>query len=218
MDARRKRVHRIGDDRGEARRREGNVLRSGLLHMTEAAVPWIEVAAKLKPFVARRVGAADVDDVLQEVLLRMHRGLGGLAEEERFTAWMYTIARNAITDHGRTRARHPIAEPNQQLAAAEEAEDDRVAARVLAGCLTVFIAHLPSPYREAVTLVELEGLTVREAAEAMAISVSGMKSRVQRGRAQLRQKLEECCAIAVDARGKVTEVSLRATCRPRACE
>lgn len=182
--------------------------------MTEAAVPWSDVAAKLKPFVARRVAADDVDDVLQDVLLRMHRGLGDLAEEQRFTGWMYTIARNAIADHGRSRARHPVAEPDDQLPAPEAEDDDRLAARLLAQCLTVFVARLPSPYREAVTLVELEGLTAREAAEAAGISLSGMKSRVQRGRAQLREMLERCCAIAVDARGKVTEVSLRPECRP----
>ncbi|MBA3396016.1 MAG: hypothetical protein H0T89_25520 [Deltaproteobacteria bacterium] len=41
------------------------------------------------------------------------------------------------------------------------------------------------------------------------ISVSGMKSRVQRGRAQLRELFERCCEIAVDARGKPTDFALR---------
>src|SRR6185312_9496618 len=92
-------------------------------------------------------------------------------------------------------------------------DDDRDAARALAGCVSLFVAALPSPYREAVTLVELEGLTAREAAEMAGISVSGMKSRVQRGRAQLRELFELCCEIAVDARGKVTDY----TRRPRPC-
>jgi RNA polymerase sigma-70 factor (ECF subfamily) len=64
---------------------------------------------------------------------------------------------------------------------------------------------LPSPYREAVTLVELEGLTISEAAGMVGISLSGMKSRVQRGRAQLRELFERCCEIELDARGKVTD-------------
>ncbi|MBK8239755.1 MAG: TauD/TfdA family dioxygenase [Deltaproteobacteria bacterium] len=59
------------------------------------------------------------------------------------------------------------------------------------------------PYREALTLTELEGLTQREAAEMLGISLSGMKSRVQRGRAQLRRALEVCCDIDVDVRGRV---------------
>ena len=85
--------------------------------------------------------------------------------------------------------------------------------RALSACVSVFVARLPSPYREAVTLVELEGLTAREAAEMVGISVSGMKSRVQRGRAQLRQMFDECCEIALDARGKVTDF----TPRPQPC-
>ena len=56
---------------------------------------------------------------------------------------------------------------------------------------------------------ELEGLTQKEAADMLGISLSGMKSRVQRGRARLRAKFEQCCAIAQDARGKVTD------CDPR---
>jgi RNA polymerase sigma-70 factor (ECF subfamily) len=128
---------------------------------------------------------------------------------------MYQIARNAVADHGRTRARHPVAEPEEHVA--ESADDDRVAATALAACLSMFVARLPSPYREAITLVELEGMTIQAAAEIAGISLSGMKSRVQRGRAQLRAMLDACCAIAVDARGKVTNVVSRgnpACCGP----
>ncbi len=78
--------------------------------------------------------------------------------------------------------------------------------------MSLFVAQLASPYRAAVTLVELEGLTAREAAEMAGISVSGMKSRVQRGRAQLREMFDRCCEIALDARGKITEFSPRTAC------
>ena len=73
----------------------------------------------------------------------------------------------------------------------------------------MFVAQLESPYREAVTLVELEGLTAREAAEMVGISISGMKSRVQRGREQLRTLFDACCEIALDVRGKVTDYAPR---------
>ena len=177
-----------------------------MLPVTVAAVPWPEVAARLRPFVARRVDGADVDDVLQEVATRIHRGLATLRDDERLDAWLFQIARNAIADHGRVRARHPLVVADRPEPSSIEAgeEDERVAARALAGCVAVFVARLPSPYREAITLVELEGRTAREAAALVGISGSGMKSRVQRGRAQLRALLDACCRIAVDARGKVT--------------
>ena len=185
--------------------------------MTESPAPWQNVAAQLRPFLAHRVAAADVDDVMQDVWLRVQRGLPGLRDEERFTSWLFQIARSAVAEHHRLRARHPLTdEPAAPEAAAEPTDDDREAARSLACCISVFVARLPSPYREAVTLVELEGLTVREAADMVGVSVSGMKSRVQRGRAQLRQMFDECCEIALDTRGKVVDYTPRL--RPRSCD
>jgi RNA polymerase sigma-70 factor (ECF subfamily) len=180
--------------------------------MTVSAVPWSDVAERLRPFVARRVPASEIDDVVQDVLVHMHRGLPSVREDDRFAAWMFQIARNAITDAGRKRARTPVAEgvePESIPAQASSPDDDRDAAMALSGCVSVFVAQLPSPYREAITLVELEGKTAKEAAEMVGISISGMKSRVQRGRAQLRELLESCCEIALDARGKVTDFTPR---------
>jgi RNA polymerase sigma-70 factor, ECF subfamily len=173
------------------------------------AVPWSDVASRLRPFVAQRVAAADIDDVLQNVLLRMHRGLPQLRDDERFAAWMFQVARNAIADTGRTR--NDVLADDEALAglSAPAHDDDRDVPAALARCVSLFVAALPSPYREAITLVELEGRTARQAAEIAGISVSGMKSRVQRGRHQLRAMFEQCCEIAVDARGKPIDFERR---------
>lgn len=186
-----------------------------------ASPDWQQVATVLRPFVARRVATGDVDDVLQDVWLRLQRGLPALRDEDRFDAWLFQVTRSAIGDHLRQRQRHPVpAEPVAEPVPADEPaapDDDRLAARAMASCLTSFVARLPSPYREAVTLVELEGLTAREAAAMTGISVSGMKSRVQRGRAQLRELLEACCAIALDARGKVVDFMPHSAPAPCGC-
>lgn len=178
--------------------------------MTDTAVPWTDLAARLRPFVAHRVRPSDIDDVVQDVLVRMHRGLPNLRDDDRFSAWMFQVARNAIADARRKQARAPINEPDlDDKPAAPTSDDDRDAATALAGCVSLFVSQLPSPYREAITLVELEGRTAKEAAEMVGISVSGMKSRVQRGRAQLRELFEQCCEIAVDVRGKPTDFAPR---------
>jgi RNA polymerase sigma-70 factor (ECF subfamily) len=67
------------------------------------------------------------------------------------------------------------------------------------------VARLPEAYRHAITLVELQDLTQAEAARIAGVSLSGMKSRVQRGRRLLRDMFEECCSLKVDARGRVIE-------------
>lgn len=172
---------------------------------------WRDLESKLRPFVARRVRAdADVDDIVQDVFLRMQRGLDALRDDARFGPWVYQVARSAIVDHQRRAAKHVVADPDDAAdMAMEEEDDDREVERELADYIAPFVAMLPSPYREALTLTELEGLTQKEAAEMLGISLSGMKSRVQRGRQQLRGALDDCCRIALDVRGRVV------SCEPR---
>jgi hypothetical protein len=93
--------------------------------------------------------------------------------------------------------------PNEPVAPSDQ--DDATVERELATYVAPFVAMLPSPYREALTLTELEGISQKDAALMLGISVSGMKSRVQRGRQHLRSALEDCCHIAIDARGRVYE-------------
>ena len=172
---------------------------------------WRDLDRRLRPFIASRVRAeADVDDVVQDVFLRMQRGLDGLRDDERFGPWVYQVARSAIADHRRRAARHPVVEgdPPEEQACPDEGDEGAVE-RELVTYIAPFVAMLPSPYREALTLTELEGLTQREAAERLGISLSGMKSRVQRGRKLLRSALEDCCFTALDARGRVL------SCAPR---
>jgi RNA polymerase sigma-70 factor (ECF subfamily) len=71
------------------------------------------------------------------------------------------------------------------------------------------IDNLPEPYREAIVLTELEGLTQQQLAERAGLSLSGAKSRVQRGRAMLKAELEACCRFEFDQRGRVMD------CEPR---
>lgn len=172
---------------------------------------WRTLEAKLRPFIARRVGTdVDVDDVLQDVFLRMQRGLPALRDERRFGPWVYRIARNAIVDHRRASSRRALldGEPAEVPAPATNADGNSAEAE-LAACIAPFVAMLRSPYREALTLVELEGLSQKQAAEMLGISLSGMKSRVQRGRALLRKALEDCCRIGLDARGGVLSCEYR---------
>jgi RNA polymerase sigma-70 factor, ECF subfamily len=65
------------------------------------------------------------------------------------------------------------------------------------------IQQLPEHYREAVILSELQGLTQKEVAKVQGTSLSGAKSRVQRGRALLKNMLDDCCRLEFDHRGRL---------------
>jgi RNA polymerase sigma-70 factor (ECF subfamily) len=173
---------------------------------------WEDFAPPLRAFLARRVPpGVDADDLLQDVFLRVVRHLGALRGTERPEAWLFQIARNAVRDSLRVRQRRDgRTDPLETDVPAElDSEPVRLAEAALAPCLTGMIRRLAEPYRTALELTSLQGLTQTDAAKRAGVSVSGMKSRVQRGREQLRQMLVRCCEIDVDARGGVSDFHLR---------
>lgn len=180
---------------------------------------WRLLDARLRPFVARRVGEMDVEDVLQDVYLRIQRGLPTLREEERLGPWAYRLARNSVVDHLRGKSRLPIlsGEAFEPVSPMSDEGSEGVQQEV-ATYAVMFVAFLPSPYREALTLTEVEGVTQAHAADMLGVSLSTMKSRVQRGRRKLRASLEACCHIALDARKRVVGCELRADgTMPKGC-
>ncbi|MCA9609523.1 MAG: sigma-70 family RNA polymerase sigma factor [Myxococcales bacterium] len=180
---------------------------------TAAERAWRAMEGRLRPFVARRVSVeADVDDVMQEVFLKASRGLEDLRDEDRLDAWFFTVARRAIVDHHRGALRQPVCTDRVPEHPEEpfDAEGEWLG-EVMTACVAAFVAELPDGYREAVTLVELEGVAAKEAAEMLGLSHSGLKSRVQRGRRLLRARFEAACALSLDGRRKVV------ACEPRGC-
>ena len=184
--------------------------------LADPVVAWRELRGPLAGFIARRVAdPQDAEDVLQEVMLRIHRHGDELASADRVAAWVHRIARNAIVDYYRRRAARPEL-PAGAAGEFEERENDSLGEpaseslrQELAACLRPLIEKLPEKHREALVLTEFEGLTQIEAAHRLGISVSGAKARVQRGRAQLRTLLLDCCHVELDRRGGITEYSAR---------
>jgi RNA polymerase sigma-70 factor (ECF subfamily) len=78
------------------------------------------------------------------------------------------------------------------------------------------VTALPGPYREALLLTEYAGLTQQELAVRAGISLSGAKSRVQRGRERLKQLLLDCCHVELDRRGGI--IDYRPNCAGCSCD
>ncbi|MGZ3456029.1 MAG: sigma-70 family RNA polymerase sigma factor [Polyangiales bacterium] len=167
----------------------------------------------LRRFVARRVRPEHVDDMVQDILMRMHGRAGELRDEVRLAGWAFRIAQSVVADHHRARAReraHVGAEDS------EDREDDVEEGNVneiVAGWLRPMLALLPDEYEQAVELVDVQGMSQREYAEHAGLSVSGAKSRVQRGRRMLEELVRACCDLELDARGNVIGFERR-SCRP----
>ena len=175
---------------------------------------WEELHERLRAFVARRVpDSVVVDDLAQEILLRLYTHVGRLREHERLDAWAYQVARNVIADYWRDRAtrrelplNEGLSERLASLPELESADEGNPLRREIASCLAPMVEQLAEPYREAIRLTDLGSRTQAQAATELGLSVPGMKARVQRGRAQLHEVLRACCRIELDRRGQVTEL------------
>lgn len=187
---------------------------------------WSEFGGRLHAFIARRIGsAADADDILQEVFLRIHRHASAIEQRERLASWLFQVTRNAITDYYRAPVRRELSagSPSDLEGDAdrgegvldERGEVDGETARELAHCLRPLVSRLPPHYREAITLVDLNGIPQKDAATQAGLSLPGMKSRVQRGRQALALLLQECCRLDIDAGGRVMDYEPRGSgCAP----
>lgn len=196
--------------------------REGIM-TTKTEELWQAVHDGLRAFIAKRVNdQGHVDDILQDVFVRVHRQVGSVRDPRRLVSWIYQVTRNAIIDHYRKpgRQREIQAGLSSDLKVFHEVPTISEMTRhgdagelraELAGCLRPMIERLSQDYRDAISLVELEGLTQQAAAKQMGISLSGMKSRVQRGRARLKQMLDDCCLIELDRRGGVVDYRTRAS-------
>lgn len=190
---------------------------------TTAAVDWAALDGAVRRWLARRAPAGLVDDLAQEALLRVHRTLP--ADVRSPEAWALRTAHSTLVDHLRAASRRLDAatEPDVLAALAPltegdvtdrpdaglEAAADRALDVAIARCLGRSVEALPDAQREALQLVGPEGLTSAEAAERAGISVPGLKSRVQRGRAAVIEGTAQCCHIERDPRGRPMSLSPR---------
>jgi RNA polymerase sigma-70 factor (ECF subfamily) len=145
----------------------------------------------------------DAREVLQETMLAAFRGMSGFRGEARLSTWLYQIARGYCVKLRRRSSGEPAEMDGlnaaSNVAAEAEPSDLRTHAREIGEALHAAILALPESLREAVVLRDVEELDGEEAAKVLGIELSALKTRLHRGRAELRKHL----AILLDPSGAI---------------
>ena len=141
--------------------------------------------------------ASDVEDLLQEVLLRVFRNIGRFRGQSSFYTWLYRITINVFFDHNKKRKRADVRLQRMQNALVDvtsarlEGEDpyyvcyDKLTERALSEA----IAELPEAFRDVVAMREFDDLSYEEIAMQTGISIGTVRSRLSRARARLKDLL-----------------------------
>jgi RNA polymerase sigma-70 factor, ECF subfamily len=157
---------------------------------------------QLLGFIQQRVRDRDLaQDVLHDVFVKVVGRQDSLREPAKIAAWLHQVTRNAIID--RLRSSKPYVELPRDIA--ESGEEKPTAEARLASFLRPIIDTLPQIYREAIILSDLEGVPLKQIAERKGVTVSAVKSRVQRGRRMLENMLRDCCALEFSGRGEIMD-------------
>jgi RNA polymerase sigma-70 factor, ECF subfamily len=145
--------------------------------------------------------AADAADVTQEVFLRAFRGIHGFRQGSSLKTWLYRISVRQALNHRRWCWRHHRQQvsidaevegknPARDLKDLEATPLEQVEAAEMQAVVRRALAQVPDVFRSAVILRDLEGLSYEEVAEVLEVSVGTVKSRILRGRRDLREILE----------------------------
>ncbi len=159
-------------------------------------------------YVRKRVNnLEDAQDLTQDIFYKLSK-----SETSQVTSlknWVYTIAKNSITDY--YRKKKVLTEDVDDKEIAEE-HNHQDAVEELSRCIKSYVAELPEEYKAIMVLSELEEIPQKEIAEKLDLKYSTVRSKVQRGRTRLREMFSECCTIKQGGKGSIIEFKSREEC------
>ena len=147
--------------------------------------------APLARFLSRLAPADQVPDLVQEVLLRLHRAGPTYRENGHFSTWLFQIALNVARDAGRRQAHAAQALPAEEPAATGASAEQRCEARELGELVARAVAELPAPLREVLALRHDRDMNFEEMSRLLGVPASTLKSRFSAALRQLRARLAE---------------------------
>ncbi len=157
-----------------------------------------EISPRIRRYLRRMVGAA-ADDVAQEALLRIAKGLPGFRGEASPSTWAWRVAANTALDWLRSNSARPETSGGGDAASAlfdrAPGVEEQAIINEMSDCILEMVCGLSDRYRCVILLREYEGLSQAETAEAMDESEANVKVLLHRARAKLRETMERHCVF-----------------------
>ena len=168
---------------------------------------WQEYRQALKAFLHTKVSCPDdVDDLLQEVLLKSFIKLDSLKDAASIKAWLFQIANHSVIDFYRKNANkaESLANGKEDESDTDEVLDNRIKTD-LSPCVLPFISALPDAQAELLKAIELDNISQKAYAELKGIPYSTLKSQVKKARLELKSLFDQCCHFQQDKFGNLIE-------------
>jgi len=148
---------------------------------------------------------ADVEDVVQDIMLKMFNAYSSDKKIVNLKNWIYTITNNTIIDYYRRNNN----KSDLNIINEEESELYTISEYIIP-----MINLLDEKYSQILLLSDIENIPQKEIAKKLGIGISATKSRIQRARKQLRELFTECCDMEFDKNGIIVSCHIKKSCTP----
>ncbi|GLP97639.1 RNA polymerase sigma factor SigZ [Paraferrimonas sedimenticola] len=163
---------------------------------------WSQYRQQLQAFLRSRVSDEhQVEDLLQDILLKSYQKLPELSSGAKLKPWLYQIANHSIVDYYRRKGRD-VLDDSETL---WYQDNQQSLMDSLSECISPFVQSLPDGGAELLTQIDLQGTPQKRYAEEHQLPYSTLKSRVHKSRQQLRALFDACCDFELDAGGRLSD-------------
>jgi len=169
---------------------------------------WEEYKSSLLGYINKRVdNQEDAKDILQEVLLKSYHYCIKGREIIYLKSWLYKITQNTIVDYYKKSNSNQelyldIIDDKEQNSALEDASNH----------IKSLLKLIPEKYAMPLYMSDIDGITPKDIAVSLGLTLSNTKSRIQRARIKLKEKFLECCVIGFGANGDIISFEVKQQC------
>lgn len=172
---------------------------------------WNKYQNHLSNYIFTKIGNREItNDILQDVALKLLQAKQRNTPIKNPQSWLFQVTRNTISDQFRKKGLD-----EKYYSKSELKEIEKTSTLCVCDFLGPLIkAYLPKDYAEPLYLSDIEKIPQKEIGIKLGLTISGAKSRVQRGRKMLKDLILNCVEVKYNDKGEVTDYSLKPTCNP----
>ncbi|MDH5415089.1 MAG: sigma-70 family RNA polymerase sigma factor [Flavobacteriaceae bacterium] len=175
----------------------------------EVSALWIEYKKGLKYYILKRIKNEDLaNELSHEVLMKIYKSCCSGNEIKNIRSWVYQIAQNTVIDHLKKEDKF-----TDEVTEISEVDENNTY-EDFEEFVEPLIKLLPEKYAAPLLLSDIEGINQKEVSKKMNLSLTATKSRIQRARILLKEKIIECSNLEINAQGNPISIEIKADCEP----
>lgn len=177
---------------------------------TDVSTLWEEYKKGILLYILKRVKhEPTANDLSHQVLMKVYRSCCSGNEIRNLRSWLFQIAHNTIVDHLKQEQKF-----SDELTDEEANEAAPQVYQEIEELMSPLLQLLPEKYATPLQLSDIEGINQSEIAKRMGLTLSATKSRIQRARVLLKEKIIDCSQMETDSEGRPISIEIKSSCTP----